>query len=248
MLLRSTWTFAVETAWRYCYIRRLKRRETDGRRNSTAEVMRKWCGGGGGGVVVAGIKEKTHSFTSTHIFCFCLLHTYDKQYNVTRSSRYGILENFHYPLLQLLFDVLFRHISSASCCICVSYTRIVQEGEKNRKKNKLDKKTERTVGDKRNELRYERESSSFLSLSIGEGLSRVPPCAPLRREKSRNWRLWADWSSTIWWRDVTPLSRAFASQTSLFPARPNSAHPRSTVNNNDSNRDRRRVKSSSLDN
>jgi len=56
---------------------------------------------------------ETHpSVTSTHIFCFCLLHTYDKQYNVTRSSRYGILENFHYPLLQLLFDVLFRHISS----------------------------------------------------------------------------------------------------------------------------------------
>lgn len=85
------------------------------------------------GEVVAEVKE-THSFTSTHIFCFCLLHTYDKQYNVTRSSRYGILENFHYPLLQLLFDILFRHISS-TLCICVSYTRIVQEGRK-KKENK----------------------------------------------------------------------------------------------------------------
>jgi len=83
--------------------------------------------------VITGVK-KTHSFTSTHIFCFCLLHTYDKQYNVTRSSRYGILENFHYPLLQLLFDILFRHISS-TLCICVSYTRIVQEGRK-KKENK----------------------------------------------------------------------------------------------------------------
>lgn len=39
-----------------------------------------------------------------------------------------------------------------------SYTRIVREGKKKGKKKKIER---RTIGDKRNELRYKRESSSF---------------------------------------------------------------------------------------
>lgn len=129
---------------------------------------------------------------NTYILFFCLLHTYDKQYNVTRSSRYGILENFHYPLLQLLFDVLFRHISSTSC-ICVA---IRESFEKEKKK---EKKKNRKKDDRRQTERITiqaREFLVFLSLSIGEGLSRVPPHARLIEErKSRNWRLGRAWSS-----------------------------------------------------
>jgi len=58
-------------------------------------------------------KKKHHSVTSTHIFCFCLLHTYDKQYNVTRSSRYGTLENFHIHYYNCYSTYCF-HISSIS--------------------------------------------------------------------------------------------------------------------------------------
>lgn len=61
--------------------------------------------------------------THQHIyFCFCMLHTYDKQYSVTRSSRYGILENFIIHYYKLLFDVLFR-TSAFVCsfpCVCSS--------------------------------------------------------------------------------------------------------------------------------
>lgn len=91
-----------------------------------------------------GIKKRNafvHINTYILFFFFaCCIHTINSTM-LRVSSRYGILENFHYPLLQLLFDILFRHISSTSC-ICVSYTRIVQEGRGGGKK---EKKIERTI-------------------------------------------------------------------------------------------------------
>lgn len=46
------------------------------------------------GWIFNGVKDAI--VTHQHIyFCLCMLHTYDKQYSVTRSSRYGILENFN---------------------------------------------------------------------------------------------------------------------------------------------------------
>lgn len=82
-------------------------------------------------------EEKKHTILSHQYIYFvsCLLHTYDKQYNVTRFSRYGILENFHYPLLQLLF-VLFSYLFDF-VFICVA----LHESQFNKKKTKKKQKT-----------------------------------------------------------------------------------------------------------
>lgn len=66
-----------------------------------------------------------------------MLHTYDKQYNVTRSSRYGILENF---------IIHYYNCYSTYCFISlrlrVSLRVTIRESlkKKDKKKNKEDKK------------------------------------------------------------------------------------------------------------
>lgn len=70
------------------------------------------------------VGKRTHNcYTSTHIFCFCMLHTYDKQYSVYAFLEVWYTRKFHYPLLQLLFDVLFRYFRFPVYFCCVAIMR-----------------------------------------------------------------------------------------------------------------------------
>lgn len=127
------------------------------------------------------------------------MHTYDKQYNVTRSSRYGILENFiiHYYNCYASYCFISSSISCISLC---SYKGIVKkEKEKSTKENKWGKERAKRRGEevtKRKkkggekikktsaERNYNTTAGKYLVLfaTIGEKLSRVTSCgAPHRK-------------------------------------------------------------------
>lgn len=69
------------------------------------------------------------------------MHTYDKQYNVTRSSRYGILENFiiHYYNCYASYCFISSSIFRVSLCVAIR-----ESLEKKVKKIKLQKKNKKT--------------------------------------------------------------------------------------------------------
>lgn len=109
------------------------------------------------------VGKRTHNcYTSTHIFCFCMLHTYDKQYSVYAFLEVWYTRKFHYPLLQLLFDVLFRYFRFPVyfCCVAIMRERIIDRKKKKKQKKKIKKKKERNQTER---TRYSCEKNTLCS-------------------------------------------------------------------------------------